>query len=185
MSEVREEAVPEETFSVYGFALKIPGTWRVEFNPKGNRMKGDVVFHSPMRNRIFVSWGPLEDARRRFKSIEEQRDWGLKALKKSQNITSIVVNQSKETSVCGHKALVTRITASVAGGLLARKQGERTTSTVYLHCDKGARYYVLYSLETLAGEYPDFPALFESVAQSFVCHGQTSSHASELGEGTR
>jgi hypothetical protein len=48
-----------EVFAVYGFGLRIPNDWRVEFNPKGDRIKGDVAFHTPKKNRIFISWGPL------------------------------------------------------------------------------------------------------------------------------
>jgi hypothetical protein len=45
----------------------------VEFNPKGDRIKGDVAFHTPKKNRIFISWGPLEEANKRFKTVQERR----------------------------------------------------------------------------------------------------------------
>lgn len=159
-----------EKFALYGFELSLPKTWRVEFNPRGRREKGDVVFHTPKRNRIFISWGPLADANKRFKSLEEQRDWGVSDLKKAQNVRDLTIEQSRETEICGHRALLTQLSASVGGGFLARKVAKRGTISLYFYCPVGARYYVAYSLLNVPDEYADFPGIFTSVTGSMVCH---------------
>lgn len=166
----QERPTESEIFAVYGFRLKIPDDWRVEFNPKGNRVKGDVVFHSPKKNRIFISWGSLEEANKRFKTVDEQRDWGVKQMEKSRNINKVTVSESKPIQICGHRALITLVTASGGGGFLTPKQRDKVVSSMYLHCPNRSKYYVLYSMLTNPDEYPDFPKLFDRVAQSMVCH---------------
>lgn len=170
MSTDQSEPGGSEVFSVYGFRIRIPDDWRVEFNPKGNRVKGDVAFHSPKRNRIFLSWGPLEEATKRFRSIEEQRDWGVEQISKSRNIRKASVADSRTIQVSGHRALMTRVKASSGGGFLSSRQPDRTVSSMYLYCPNKSRYYILYSSLGHPEEYPDFPSLFDRVAQSMVCH---------------
>src|SRR3989442_6642503 len=60
-----------EKFSAYGFQVEIPEDWRIEFNAKNSRQRGDVAFHSPKNNVFFVSWGKLEDAQRRVWTLGE------------------------------------------------------------------------------------------------------------------
>ncbi len=167
------DLVGTEIFSVYGFRLRIPDNWRVEFNPKGNRVKGDVAFHSPKKNRIFISWGSLEEANKRFKTIEEQRDWGVQQMKKTKEIREAEVSESKTIQVCGHRALISKVSAKGSGGLLSPRRPDRTVSSMYLYCPNRSRFYVLYSALAFPDEYPDFPRLFERVAQSMVCHGSS------------
>jgi len=159
-----------EDFGLYGFRLKIPRTWRVEFNPKGTREKGDIVFHSPKRNRIFVSWGPLADASKRFKSLEAHRDFAISELKKARGVRSVEVTESGEAMVCGHRALITRVTAAPAGGILAPRQPDRDMLSAHFYCTEGARYYVMYSMLNAPNEYVDFPAVFDTMVRSILCH---------------
>jgi hypothetical protein len=170
MSQREDDAGANENFALYGFQMKVPETWRVEFNPKGTRKKGDVVFTSPKKNRIFVSWGPLENVSKRFKTIEEQRDWGLSALKKSRDVRSILVTGTRETLICGHKALITHVSASVRGGLMARRHPDRHLDSAYFYCPTKSRYYIVYSLLNTPDEYSDFSKLFDTMAQSLICH---------------
>lgn len=165
------DSVQTEVFAVYGFKLRVPDEWRVEFNPKGSREKGDVAFHSPKKNRIFISWGVLEEANKRFKTIEEQRDWGVQQMKKARDIRDAEVSDSKTIQVCGHRALVSQVTARGGGGFLSPKRPDRVVSSMYLYCPNRSRFYILYSSPNYPDEYADFPKLFERVAQSLVCHG--------------
>ncbi len=164
-----------ETFAVYGFRLSIPDTWRVEFNPKGNRSKGEVAFHTPKRNTVFLAWGPLEEATKRFKTIEAQRDWGAAQMAKSRGIRATKITESKNVQVCGHGALLTRIEATAGGGFLSRNQPNRNVIAMHLHCPNESRFYVLYVAPTDSEEYPDFPGMFERLVLSFVCHGPIAS----------
>jgi len=168
-----KERGPEgaEAFAVYGFKLTIPDTWRVEFNPKGDRLKGEVAFHTPLRNTVFLAWGPLEEAGRRFKTLEEQRDWGVARIAKTRGIQGAKITESRRVQICGHEGMVTRIEATPSRALLSRKQPERTVVSMHLHCPVKSRFYVLYVAPNSAGEYADFGGLFDGLVQSFVCHG--------------
>jgi hypothetical protein len=165
------ESEGTETFALYGFKLRVPNTWRVEFNPKGDRLKGEVAFHTPKRNTVFLAWGPLEEANRSFKTLAEQRDWGVARIAKTRGIQGARVAESKSIKVCGHEALVTSIVATPSGGLLSRKQPSRIVMSMHLHCPEMSRFYVLYVAPNDVEEYPDFSGLFNRVAQSFACHG--------------
>ena len=55
-----------ETFSVYSFSIDYPPVCRVEFNPKSRREAGDIVFHFPDKEKLFLSWGNLEKAQKKF-----------------------------------------------------------------------------------------------------------------------
>lgn len=163
-----------EKFALYGFELKIPNTWRVEITPKCARDKGDVVFCSPRNNRIYVSWGPLEEASRRFKTIEEQRDQGIKALRKSRDVRQALIDQEEKVLICGHTALSTHVSASVAEGFFGQKLSSKSIETLYFHCRDTSRYYIIYSTLNSREEYPDFPMIFELVTRTLICHSSTS-----------
>ncbi len=160
-----------EPFIVYGFGLRIPNTWHVEFDAKATRVKGDVVFSSQMNNRIYLSWGPLDEANKHFKTIEEHRDWGIRSLKRARSVREVSVTDERETVVHGHRALVTQVSAFVSVGLVSRRQPQKLMSSMYFHCPERSRYYVVYSLVNTPGEYPDFGQLFATVTQTLVCHG--------------
>lgn len=161
----------KETFALYGFRIEIPRDWRVELNPKTNREKGDVAFHSPKGNRFFVSWGPLDDAKKRFASLQDHRDKSVKQIRKGSDVNDVAVESSHEEIISGHNALFSNVNAEVrAGGPFSRATYERTMSSVHMYCPSNSRYYVVYSLLRDPTEYPDFRKLFEETARSFVCH---------------
>ena len=58
-----------ETFSVYNFSVDYPAVCRIEFNPKSRREAGDIVFHFPDREKVFLTWGKLEDAQKKFPTV--------------------------------------------------------------------------------------------------------------------
>ena len=162
-----------EIFAVYGFKLIIPDNWRVEFNPKGDRLKGEVAFHTPLRNTVFFAWGSLDEAVKRFKTLEEQRDWGVGRIAKTRGVQGAKMVESKKIQICGHEALITEIAAIPRGGLLSRKQQERAVISMHLHCPVTSRFYVLYVAPNDSEESQGLDKLFDNVAQSFVCHGAT------------
>jgi len=171
MTEETSQTPGGEIFALYGFKLKTLDDWVVELNPKGSRAKGDVVFHTPKGNKVYVSWGPLLEATKRFKSIEEHRDWGMKALKKSREVQSVAVTEEGEAVICGHRALVTRVTASVVSGFMMRKQADRSISSVYFYCPDRSKYFVIYTLLDFPDEYGGFTKTFDLTVRSFTCHG--------------
>jgi hypothetical protein len=158
-----------EKFSLYGFEVMIPTDWQVELNPKSSRIKGDVAFKSQKGNRVFVSWGSLEEAKR-FKTLEEHRDRSLKQVKKGSDVKSADVSDLRETQICGHRALVSHVSAEIRIGMMGRSTVGRDIWSIHLHCPNTSRYYVLFSMERNPAEFEDMSAVFDSFAKTMVCH---------------
>jgi hypothetical protein len=163
-----------EKFAVYGFEILILSDWRVELNPKSSREKGDVAFQSRKGNRVFVSWGPLSEASR-FKTLEAHRDSSLERVKKGSDVKSVNVSDLKETKICGHRALVSHVSAVIRAGMMGRNTVGRDIWSVHFHCPNLSRYYVLFSMERDSSEFEDLGPIFESFVSTMVCHPSCSS----------
>ena len=159
----------QEKFTLYGFETKIPSDWRVEMNQKTTREQADIVFQSPMGNRVFVSWGPLSKASR-FKTLEEHRDNSINQLKKGSDIKSINVSGLKEMQIMGHRALVSHVTTDVRVGMMGRGVASREIWSVHFHCSELQRYYVMFSMERDHEEFEDMGAVFETFVENVACH---------------
>ncbi len=175
--------VGKEKFAVYGIELEIPADWRVEFNPKTTRRKADVVFQSPHGNRFFISWGPLADAEKKFKTLEEHRDYGVKRVQKGPDVRSAEVSDLVERQVDGHRALVSHVTAKLQRGMMSRGTSSREIWSIHFHCPITSRYYVVYSMQRESDEFDDLSSIFRELADSMKCHPENSSvPASFLGQ---
>jgi hypothetical protein len=159
-----------EKFALYGFQLEIPNNWRIEVNPKSTREKGDVAFHSPKANRFFISWGKLENATNRFKSLEEHRDKNIKQIKKGQDVRQVETGESYEARIEGHRALFTQLRAEVKQGMFGRATYVREMWSAHVYCDQRGRYFVIYCLLRDPGEYENYSKVFKDMAMSLVCH---------------
>ena len=159
-----------ENFALYGFQVEIPDNWRVEVNQKSTRQKGDVVFQSLGGNRVFLSWGPLDQATKHFKTLEEQRDNSVKQIAKSPDVKSVEVQDSKEEMVGGHRALVTHVSASVKRGMMSRGLSDQDVWSMHFYCPNTSRYYVVYTLLRNKDEFPDFSQFFNAISGSLACH---------------
>ncbi|MGI0091837.1 MAG: hypothetical protein ACREBS_09015 [Nitrososphaerales archaeon] len=159
-----------EKFALYGFEIEIPSDWRVEVNPKSTRVKGDAAFQSQKGNRVFVSWGPLEEATRRFKTLEAHRDSSLDQVKKGSDVKSLDVSDLKEVQVCTHRALMTHVSAQIRSGMMGRNTSRRDIWSIHFYCPNISRYYVMFSMERDAEEFEDMGQVFSSFAKTMVCH---------------
>lgn len=173
----------KEKFALYGFEVEIPSDWRVEVNPKSARSKGDVVFQTEKGNRFFVSWGPLEDATKRFKTLEELRENSFDQVRKGSDVKYVNVSDLNEIEICGHRALTARLRAEVRGGMMSRRSAVRNILSAHFHCPDLSRYYVVYSMERDTDEYEDMTKVFDSFAKSIVCHRTNNSPAASPAEG--
>jgi hypothetical protein len=162
--------VGKEKFAVYGVELEIPADWRVEFNPKGTRRKADVVFQSPHGNRFFVSWGPLDDAQKKFKTLEEHRDFGIQRVKKGPDVKSIDVSNLNELQIDGHRALLSHVNAKIQRGMMSRAVAQRDIWSIHFYCPQTSRYYVVYSMQRESDEFDDLSVIFRTLADSMRCH---------------
>jgi hypothetical protein len=164
------EQVPREPFAMYGFSLEIQSDWRVEMNPKVTRKKGDVAFHSKMGNRLFVSWGPLDDATKRFKTLEEHRDWNIEQIRKMPSVSNFEVTNQTESLLNGHRALFAHVVAGIKKGFGGKSIVKEDMWSVRFYCPNLSRYYVMYTQLKDALEFKDYGTIFNEVAASFRCH---------------
>ena len=160
-----------ETFSVYKFSIDYPNVCRVEFNPKSRRESGDIVFHFPDKEKVFISWGNLEKAQKRFPTVEEQAEHGIKTVSKNSSIKGTERIKKDMIKVNSHNAAYNhvRLNQASAGLFGGGKTTPRDAYSVHLQCDKTSRYFVIYTL--LSANAPkDFEDLMKVMIESFKCH---------------
>ena len=147
---------------------------RVEFNPKSRRESGDIVFHFPDREKIYVSWGDLEVAKKKFQTPENQAEHGIKRLMEGRSVSEKESEKVTQDSlkINRHRAAYNRVKlGEVSPGLFMSKKKTvtREAYSVHLHCEDTSRYFVIYSL--LSPNAPeDLGELLLTMARSFKCH---------------
>ena len=159
-----------ETFSVYRFSVDYPAVCRIEFNPKGRREAGDVAFHFPDREKVFLSWGKLEDAQKRFATPKDHAEHSLEVTRKSRQVKNFERVKQDSLEVNSHKAEYNRAKMEESSTSLLRGQTKkREALSLHLHCEQSSRYFVIYAL--LSPNAPEgFADLFLDMVQSFRCH---------------
>ncbi len=163
-----------EKFAAYGLQVEIPEDWRIEFNAKNTRQRGDVAFHSPRNNVFFVSWGKLEDAQKRFKSLEAHRDETIKRISRDPNMKSVEVVRSTKENVASHEGLFSQLVAQRRRGFMGRSEPKHEILSIHFYCPPTMRYYVAYWHLRFAEEYPDFGVRFTAIARTLACHPRPS-----------
>jgi hypothetical protein len=160
-----------EKFAAYGFILDVPDDWRIEFNAKNTRQKGDVAFHSPANNVFFLSWGKLEDAQKRFKSLEIHRDETLKRVRSNPNVKRVDIVFSEKQAISSHEGIMSKVEAQKRRGMISRDEPTNDIWSVHFYCPEMGRYYVAYWNINDKDEYPGAEAKFRDIVQSIACHG--------------
>jgi hypothetical protein len=160
-----------EKFSVYGFSIDYPRVCRVEFNPKSRRESGDIVFHFPDKEKLYLSWGALEKAQKSFQTVEKQAEHGVENLRKGGNIKNFERVEQDTLNVSKHKAIYNRVKiGQPAPGLFgSKKMTYRQGYSCHLHCEESSRYFVIYSILSPSGP-EDFGELILAIVKSFECH---------------
>jgi hypothetical protein len=167
--------MPEyETFSVYGFHTVYPSTWKIEFNPKSDRIKGDVAFKSPEKDNIFLSWGPLELAKKRFSSLEGHVEHSVNQIRKDPRVRGVDTVKTEEFSIKSHKAIYSLLKVTfLAPSMIPLRKGREDVMemrTMNTYCPVSGRYYVLFGQIALE-KSEEHEAIFNNMVQSFRCHG--------------
>ena len=161
-----------ERFSVYNFSIDYPPVCRVEFNPKSRREHGDIVFHFPDREKVFLSWGDLEKAEKKFETAEKQAEHSLQSVKKSGNVKKMEKLENDVLTLNSHTAAYNRVRVDEqpAGIFPGKRIIPHEAYSIHVHCDKTARYFVIYTM--LSPKAPeDFgTAIFKVMVNSFKCH---------------
>lgn len=168
--------MPEfESFSAYGFHMVYPSTWKIEFDPKSGRSRGDVAFKCPDGNHVFLSWGSLEKATKRFSSLEEHVKDSIDRVKNNPRAKKVEIVQTKEMVVESHRALYTLIKVTLSTPSIIPfgkgKEDVQEVRSMHLYCDVSGRFYVLFGQITL-DKSSEHEEIFDSMMESFKCHNQ-------------
>lgn len=160
-----------EKFSVYGFSIDYPPVCRVEFNPKSRRESGDVVFHFPDKEKLYLSWGALEKAKKNFRTVEKHAEHSVENLRKSGNVKNFERVKHDTLNVNKHKAIYNHVKVDqpIPGIFSSKKMTYRQGYSCHLHCENSSKYFVIYTVLSPSGP-EDFGELFLEMAKSFKCH---------------
>ncbi|MEM3799727.1 MAG: hypothetical protein QXH56_06535 [Thermoprotei archaeon] len=171
-----------EVYSAYGVSIFYPEGWRVELNPTSKKLEGDVVFHSPEKDKLYVSWGPLDKAKRRFGSVEKHAEYSVERIRRSRDVSGFEVSESVRSDVNGHEAVFMSVRFNVSQPSVFGFKGKPSPKSVYsmhLYCEDSSRYLVVYTLlNEEVGE-----RVFEDVKKcvnSLKCHNNTVEYNGEL-----
>jgi len=162
-----------EPFCTYGFCTVYPITCKIEFNPKSDRNEGDVVFKSPEKVNIFLSWGPLVKAKKRYSSLEKHANDSIQRIKKNQWVKEIELVQRKIIEVSAHEAIFSHVKVILSRPNLLPFTKAKTYETevrcLHLYCNPSRRYFVLYG-EIAPEKTTEHSETFEKMIHSFTCH---------------
>ena len=159
-----------DRFSIYGFEVEYPEDWRVELNPKTEKETGEVAFQSPEKDRMFVFWGVLEEAKKTFASLDEHVDRTIQKVQKSRGVNSLEVIERKELEISGHRAIFTHLKATFTQGFLRRREVSQELWSSHLYCEQTARYFVLHGSPSSDERSKKHADVFKHMQKSFKCH---------------
>jgi len=157
---------------MYGFSIQYPDTWEVELNPKADRTAGDVVFKA-LRHRIFLSWGSIEQAKRKHGSLDRHAEAGLKKVRGTTangDVRKMEIVEHKDIYVNGHRSIFNRLKVTLRVGFLAMRSAYREISSVHLYCEETGRFFVLYESVMDLDSSTGSEAIFQHMKDSFKCH---------------
>jgi len=160
-----------DVVALYGFSAKYPKTARLEFNPKSTRKKGDVVFHLEEGFKIFLSWGSLEEARKRYTTAAAQASGSVEHSVKSSRGKLDGVPETMNMKIQDHDAVYTHARMLVERGSFpfGARGVTQDVYALHVHCDDSARYYVVYAFgRPEASE--ELEKVFEPIMSSLKCH---------------
>jgi len=160
-----------ELLALYGFSAMCPKIARLELNPKSRRQKGDLVLHFEQGLKIFVSWGRLEDARKRYPTAAAQASDSVKRSIKSTQAKLDGTPETKNLKIHGHDAVYThaRMFTERGGFPFGSRRVVQDAYAMHVHCEDSERYYVVYAFVRPEGS-ETLAKIFEPVMSSLKCH---------------
>jgi hypothetical protein len=152
--------------------MRYPLNWNVELDPKSDRNKGNVAFKSPDKTNILVSWGPLEEAKKKYSSPEKFAMDAVNRIKEDRQVKRVELVQTELEEINSHEANFTHIKIIKLDRSLLfskAKTSELEVRSLHFYCGHSKRYFVVYGMVT-----PDKSAqheeIFKNMLKSFKCH---------------
>jgi hypothetical protein len=136
-----------EALAMYGFSVNYPNNARLELNPKTRREKGDIVLHLEEGLKVFLSWGSLEDARKRYATAAAQASASIEHSVKNTRAKLDGTPEIKNLKIQGHDATYThaRMFVERGGFPFGSRRVTQDSHSMHLQCDESGRYYVVYA----------------------------------------
>lgn len=168
---VRPEQREYELLAMYGFSANYPDNARLELNPKARREKGDVVFHLDEGLKVFLSWGNLEEARKRYATAAAQASGSIERSVKSTRGKIDGAPETRNLKIQGHDATYThaRMYVERGGFPFGSRRVTQDSHSLHLQCDDSGRYYVVYTFATPEAS-EKVGKIFEPIMLSLKCH---------------
>ena len=159
-----------EKFSIYGFSIDYPSVCSIDLNRKSKRASGDVVFHFPDKEKVILIWGNLEKAQKRFHTVDEHAEHGIKRISTSGPVKSCERVNKDSIEVNSHRAAYNCIKVNQSVSVFAKdKTVTRDGYSLHLHCQNSSRYFIISTL--LSSKAPQhFGELMKTMMDSFKCH---------------
>ena len=169
--EAKTARAKRELLAMYGFSANYPGNARLELNPKARREKGDVVFHLEEGFKVFLSWGILEEARKRYASAAAQASGSIERSVKSTRGKMDGTPETRNVKIQGHDATYThaRMFVERGGFPFGSRRVTQDSHSLHLHCDDSGRYYVVYAFARPETS-EQVGKIFEPIMLSLKCH---------------
>jgi hypothetical protein len=160
-----------ELLAMYGLSANYPNNARLELNPKTRREKGDVVFHLEEGIKVFLSWGNLEDARKRYATAAAQASASIERSVKSTRAKLDGTPETKNLKIQGHDATYThaRMFVDRGGFPFGSRRVTQDSHSMHLQCDESGRYYVVYAFARPETS-EQVGKIIEPIILSLICH---------------
>jgi len=160
-----------ELLAMYGFSASYPNNTRLELNPKTRREKGDVVFHLQGGLKVFLSWGSLEDARKRYATAAAQASASIERSVKSARAKLDGTPEARNLKIQGHDATYThaRMFVERGGFPFGSRRVTQDSHSMHLQCDESGRYYVVYAFARPETS-EQVGKIIEPIMLSLKCH---------------
>lgn len=158
-----------ELLALYGFSANCPNNARLEFNPKARREKGDLVLHLEEGFKVFLSWGSLQEARRRYISAAAQASGSIERSIRSTRARLEGTPETKNLKIQGHEAVYTHARMSAVQGGFGSRRVVQDSHSMHLHCEDSKRYYVVYAF-VRPDQSEQLRKVFEPIVSSLNCH---------------
>ena len=162
-----------DCLSIYGFGVDYPKDWRVGLKPESDRNRGNLVFHSPTRDNMFVSWEILERVKKRYTSLAEQVNDVLENIKKSRGVKSVEVMERKELEINGHTGVFTHVkVTSIQAFFLKKRVILQELWSLHVYCEQTARFFALYGSSSSDERSLEQADIFKHMQKTFRCHAE-------------
>jgi len=160
-----------ELVALYGFSAKYPKNARLEFNRKSTRKKGDLIFHLEEGFKVFLSWGSLEEAKKRYSTAAAQASGSVERSVKSTGGKLDGTPETRNLKIQDHDAVYThaRMLVEQRGFLFGTRRVTQDAYALHVHCEDSERYYVLYAFARPEVS-EELGKIFHPMMYSLKCH---------------